>query len=140
MTPIRFRLGVHLRISIHLARRGPQDRRLTSLSKAEHVYRPVDTGLNRSHRVVLIVDGRCRAGEVEDLINFNVKRERDVVAYQLEFRLPDKMRDVSSSSRTEIVHAQDLVSFVEEPIARGRAEKACATCYEHPYAIRISHA
>ena len=41
-------------------------------------------GLRRLHRIVLIVNGRGRTGEIVDLIDLQIDRERDVVADQLE--------------------------------------------------------
>jgi hypothetical protein len=44
----------------------------------------VNARLRGLDRIVLVVDGRRGAGKIEDLIDFKVQGEGDVVAYQLE--------------------------------------------------------
>ena len=56
---------------------------------------PMHAGLGRLHRVVLVVNGRGRAGEVVDLVDLDVEREGDVVAHQLEARMAEQMVDVA---------------------------------------------
>ena len=56
-------------------------------------------GLGRLHRVVLVVHRRGRAGEVVDLVDLDVERERHVVADQLEMLVVEQMLDVAAGCR-----------------------------------------
>jgi len=71
-------------------------------------------GLNR---VVLIVDRRCRTGQVVDLIDLHIKREGNVMAKELKIRIPYQVGDISLGSREEIVDTEDIVSVLEETLA-----------------------
>jgi hypothetical protein len=60
------------------------------------------------------VDRRSRAGEVVDLVDLDVERERDVVAKELEIAMCEQRSDVPATSGKEIVDAEDLVPSVEQ--------------------------
>jgi len=51
-------------------------------------------GLGGLHRVVLVVDGRSRAGQVVDLVHLDVEREGHVVADEFEVRAVQQVLDV----------------------------------------------
>ena len=75
------------RIAVDFAGRRLQDARALARGEVEHVDRTLHTGLGRLHRIVLVVDRRGRAGEVEDAVDFDVERKRDVVSKQFEARM-----------------------------------------------------
>ena len=60
---------------------------------------PCTLVFGRLHGIVLVVDRRGRAGEVVDLVDLDVERERHVVAHQLEARMPHQMIDVLLCAR-----------------------------------------
>ena len=48
------------------------------------------------------------------------------MAHQLEARVPEQMRDVVLVAGEEVVDAEHVVAFVDQPVAEMRAEKAGA--------------
>ena len=56
-------------------------------------------GLGRLHRIVLVMHRRGRAGEIVDLVDLDVERERHVVADQLEMLVVEQMLDVVVACR-----------------------------------------
>ncbi len=108
-------------IAVHLRGRGLQHRDLQPFGQAQHVDRAENAGLGRLHRIELVVHGRGRAGQVEDLIRLHIERERHVVAQELESRVAEEGRDVVARARVEIVHAQDFVSLGQQTLAQVRA-------------------
>ena len=65
---IGLRLRVDLWVAIDLAGGGLEDLGLGALGQAEHVDGAVDAGLGGLRRVKLVVNGRCRARQVVDLV------------------------------------------------------------------------
>ena len=82
---------MHIWIAVDLAGRGLQHPRLQPLGKAEHVDGAHHTGLGRVHGIVLIVDRRGRAGEIVDLVDLDIERERHVMAHDLEFAVVEQL-------------------------------------------------
>jgi hypothetical protein len=119
-------------IAVNLAGRGLEDRHLEPLSEAQHVDRAVDRGLGRLHRIVLVVDRRGRAGEVEDRVDFHEQREAHVVAHELEPRVVREMIDVALVAGEQVVDAEHLVAAPEQAVDQMRAEKARAAGDQHP--------
>ena len=62
------------------------------LARPRHVDRAMHVDLGGLDRIVLVVNRRRRAGEVEDLVHLDVERKRDVVADDLEVRVAEQMR------------------------------------------------
>jgi len=56
--------------------------------------RPVMETLGGLHRIVLIMHGRGRTGEIIDLVHLDIEGEGHVVAYQLEPRITDQVNDI----------------------------------------------
>ena len=83
-------------------------------------------GLGRLHRVALVVHGRSGTGEVVDLADLDVERERDVVAQKLEAVRLQQLADVALAAGVFIVDAQHVVVGRDQPFAKVRTEKAGA--------------
>jgi hypothetical protein len=60
------------------------------------------------HRIVLIMNRRGRAGEIVDFIDFQVKRESDVVSDQLKIRIVQKMNNIALGTGIKIVDAHHI--------------------------------
>jgi hypothetical protein len=84
----------------------------------------VDAGLCRLHRIVLVVDGRGRASEVVDLIDFDVERERHIVTDQLKPMVIEQVIDVAPRAGEEVIDAYDDSTIREQPLTEVRAEEA----------------
>jgi hypothetical protein len=73
------------------------------------------------------MDRRGRTSEVINLVHFDKKRIRHVVAENFETRVAEKNVDVASGSRGEIIGAMNLVAIVKQAPAKMRPEKTRAT-------------
>jgi len=61
VAPIGFRLRMNVRVAVDLAGRGLKNLGFDALGKTQHVDRAMHAGLQRLHRIELIVDRRRRA-------------------------------------------------------------------------------
>ena len=123
VAPIFLRLRVDVRIAIDLARRSLEDLALQPLGEAEHVDRAVHAGLGRLHGIVLVVDRRCRTGEIVDLVDLDIERHRDVVPHEFEARLAMQVVEVALGPGEQVVDAQHLVPLFEQPVDQVRADE-----------------
>jgi hypothetical protein len=119
-------VGVDAGIAVNFTGRGLQDLDLEPLCQAQHVYRADDTRLGGLHRILLVVDRRSRAGEIENLIDLYEERVRDVVAEQLEGLVTEQVLDIAPRARKEVVDAKDLAAGVEQPLAQMGPEESRA--------------
>jgi hypothetical protein len=93
---------VDVRVAIDLRGRRLKDFGFQPLGKTEHVDRADDAGLCRLYGIELVVDRRCRAGEIVDFIGFNKERMRYVVAHRLEIRVAQQVYDVGFATVKEL--------------------------------------
>lgn len=70
-----------LRITIDLTRGCLKYLGLDAFYQSQHIDRSMDAGLGGLNRVKLVVDRRCRTGQVADLIALHVQRIRNVVTH-----------------------------------------------------------
>ena len=131
VAPIAFRLRVHRGVAVDLAGGRLEDLGPRALGEAEHVDGADHAGLGGLHGVALVMDGRCRAGEVVDLVHLDEQRERHIVPHQLEIAVVVQVRDVARRSREEIVHAQHVAPGVQQAFAKMGAQEASTACHEH---------
>jgi len=59
--------------------------------------------------IVLVMDRRRRAGQIEDSIDLDVEREGHVVSYQFEIWIFEVLANVRLRAGKEIVDAEDVV-------------------------------
>lgn len=64
------------------------------------------------------MDRRGRTGKIEDGVDLDVKRKRNVVPDRLEQRILDQMRDVAAAAGEVIVDGYDLGTGCEQPLAK----------------------
>src|SRR5262249_14421763 len=81
---------------------------------------------------MLVMDRRGRARQVVDLIDLQIKREREIVADQLKKLLVKEVLDVASGAGKEVINTQDQRTVRKEMLAQMRAEEARATRYQYP--------
>ncbi len=93
------------------------------------------------HGIVLVVNRRGRAGEVVDLVHFDIEREGHVMAQELEPRITVQVIDVPLRPGEKVVHANDVVTFRQEGIDQVRADESCATRNENalPAVVKSRH-
>ena len=103
-------------VAIDFAGRRLEDLAAEPLSEPQHVNRSVDRGLGRLHWVVLVVDRRCRAGQIVDLVDLNIERKCYVMSYKFEVRQALKMRDIAFGAGEKVVDAKDFVSLLEQAV------------------------
>ena len=127
VAPVAFRLRMHCRIAVDLAGRRLQDTRAGALGQAQHVDRAVHAGLGGLHRVALVVDRRCRTGQVVDPVHFHVQRKGHIVAHQFEIRVFQQVHDVTPGAGVEIIDAQHIMAFGQQAVTQVGAKKAGAT-------------
>ena len=115
-----------VRIAVDFAGRGLEDLGFDALREPQHVDRAVHAGLERLHRIELIVNRRGRAGQIVDFVDLDIKTHRDVVAHDFEARVGQEMLDVLASAGIIIVDAKNLVAFGQKPLAKMRANETRA--------------
>jgi hypothetical protein len=81
---------------------------------------------------VLVVDGRGRAGEVVDLIDFYVERERHIVTDQLKPMVIEQVIDVAARAGEEVIDAYDDSTIREQPLTEVRTEEARPPGNQYP--------
>ena len=91
----------------------------------------------RLNRIVLIMDRRCGAGEVKDLVHFNEKRETDVVSHEFKPGMLKQMFDVALCAREQIVDAQHVMAIGKQPVDQVRAKKTSPARYEDAFGREI---
>jgi hypothetical protein len=110
--PIGLILGMGGRIAVDFTCRGLEDPGFDSLCQSEHVNSSEDTGLDRLHRIKLIVNRRCRTGKIVYLIHFKKDRVDQVMADDFEALIPHEVKDISFLTRVIIVQTDDVGSFL----------------------------
>ncbi len=114
VAPVGLGLRVDRGVAVNLARRGLKNLALHALGQAQHVDRTMHRGLDGLDGVELIVNGRRRAGEVVDLVDLDIKRERYIVPKDFETRMADQMGDVVFGAGIEVVGANHITVRLEQ--------------------------
>ena len=63
------------------------------------------------------MNGRRRAGEIVNLVNFEKNRLGHIVPDHLETMIVHQVKNVFLSARKIIVQADNIVAFIEKPFA-----------------------
>lgn len=69
------------------------------------------------HRVVLIMDRTSRAGQIKDLVNFDVKWKCNVVSHELEAWVTQEMGHIVLATSVKIVDAQNIITASDKAVA-----------------------
>eukprot|EP00825_Cyclidium_porcatum_P046001 TRINITY_DN7135_c0_g1_i18.p2 TRINITY_DN7135_c0_g1~~TRINITY_DN7135_c0_g1_i18.p2 ORF type:complete len:288 (+),score=22.95 TRINITY_DN7135_c0_g1_i18:614-1477(+) len=116
VAPVTFALRMDGRVAVDLAGRGLEDARAQTLGQAEHVDGAMHAGLGCLDRIVLVMNRRGRAGQVENAVHLEVHRKGDVVAQELEAWVAVQMLDVALCAGEKVVEANNLVAAFEKPV------------------------
>ena len=103
VAPIVFGLRMNAWIAINLRSRRLQDLCPHTLGKPEHVDGAMHAGFGRLYRIALVVNWRCRAGKIVDLVDFDIEREGHVVAHQFKALVIEQMLDIAPRAAEEVV-------------------------------------
>jgi len=131
--PIALGLGVHFRVSVDLAGTCLKNLCMSSFGKSKHVDGTMHIGLGRLNGVLLVMNGRSRAGEVVDFVSFHIQRKRHVVPHQLEAGVVHQVGDVLLAAREEVVHTQHVVTGLNEPVAEVGAQETSTAGDENSF-------
>ena len=137
VAPIVFGLGMDCRIAIDLARRCLEYLAFEPLGEPQHIDRAVHRGLGRLHRIMLVMNGRGRTGEIVDFIDLDIERKAHIMAHELEARMIVEMIDIALCAGEQIVGTQDLLAIGEQTINQMRAQKTGAAGYQDTFAAVI---
>ncbi len=78
------------------------------------------------------MDRRSWAGQVVNLVDLDIERERHIVTQQLKATMLQQMLYVTACATKEIVGADDVGALGQEPFAKMRAEEAGAAGDQYP--------
>ena len=104
-----------------------QDASLHAFSQTQAIDGSHDRSLRRLDGIVLVVDGRSRASEVEDSVDLRLKRIHYVVPKKFKPPLFQQVFHVASTPCEEVVQAEYVMALVEQTLAKVTAEEACAS-------------
>ena len=76
-------------------------------SKPQHIDSSMDRSFNGLDRVVLVMDGRSRAGQVVDFVHFNIEGKRYIMADQFKIWIIQQMFDIGLGPGKIIIHTND---------------------------------
>jgi hypothetical protein len=90
--------------------------------------------------VVLIMDRRRRAGQIVDLVDFEIERKSHIVPDYFETMMIEHTLDVATCCGEIIINTNDASALLEQTFAKVRAEKsgsasdqdALSRCIESP--------
>ena len=77
----------------------------------------------------MILDWRCRASQIENLVDFHVERKRNVVPVEFEMRIVQQMNNVITRSSEKVVDAKYIVPVGKQPLAEMRSDKTRSAGY-----------
>ena len=120
-------------ITVDLAGRRLEDFAFEALCETQDVDRTMDRGLGGLHRIVLVMNRGCRAGEIVNLICLNIERKRYIVADEFKVAVVEQMLNVPLRSREEIVEAEDLRPLRQQSLAEMRTQESCSARDEHRF-------
>ena len=122
---------MYFRITIDFGGRSLQDFCPYSLGQPKHVYRTVDAGLGRLNGIILVVHGTGRTSQIEDFIDFQIKRKSYVVPDDLELGTAEESTEVVLATSVEVIHAQHFMPGADQFLTQVGAEETCTTCHQN---------
>src|SRR5260370_27300871 len=96
MAPIILALRVNAGVAIHFRCRGLENFGAQAFGQPQHVDGAMHAGLGGLDRVVLVMDGGGWAGQIIDLIGFNIERKCYVVADYLKLMMIEHTLDIAA--------------------------------------------
>src|SRR5260370_41741537 len=97
------------------AGRCEQNSRTHEFRESQHVDRAHHAGLDRLHRIVLVMHRRRGTGEMENAIDLEQNRLDSIVTNEFEIAMSGQMRDIGALAAEKGVEADDLPAVPQEP-------------------------
>jgi uncharacterized iron-regulated protein len=86
--------------------------------------------MNRCFRrldwIVLVVDWAGGACQVPYLVNLHIERKSHIMPLELEMSMTEQMRNVALLASEQVVHTQDVLPLLDEPVAQVGSEESGA--------------
>ena len=83
IAPVGFLLRMHFRIAVNLGRGCLENRNSETARQLQHVHCAEHVGPGSLNRVMLVMNGRCRARQIENRIDFKADRSCNIMTDQL---------------------------------------------------------
>ena len=128
-----------LRITINLTGGCLEELGLEAFCQTQHFDRPMDTGLGGLYRVKLVMDGLCRTGQVVDLVDLHIEGIGNVMTHELEMMVVEQRLYIVLRPGEEVVHAEDGVTLVQQPVAEVGTQKAGAASNKNAFSLESWH-
>ena len=124
---VGFRLRVYVRVSVYFRGGSLQDTSLHSFGQTQAIDGSHDRSFRRLDGIVLVMNGRSRASEVEDSVDLRLERIHYVVPKEFKSPLFQQVFHIASTPREEVVQAEYVMALVEQTLAKVTAKEACAS-------------
>src|SRR5262245_18569978 len=98
------------RVAVYFAGRGLEYSAPQPLREPEHVDCALNRRLYGLEGSILVVNRGGRTGQIVDFVDFNIERNRHVMAYELKSRLAMQMVHIPLAAGEQVVDTQNLVS------------------------------
>ena len=118
VAPIRFLLGMLMRIAVNFTGRSLQDARAFDFGELEHVDRSVNIRLDRLDGIVLVMNGRSRTCKIVNEIDIEIDRVADIVFDELERGMVEKQGNIFFVPGEEIIEAENRMPLLQQFFAQ----------------------
>ncbi len=133
MAPVVLGLRMHFGVAVHFAGGSLVNARAQPLGQAQHVDGPVHAGLDGLHRVVLVVHGRGRAGQIVYLVHFHIKRKGHVMTDEFKAPVVHERFHIGPRAGKKVVHAEHFMPLIQQAFAEMRSQKARTAGDKNPF-------
>ena len=118
ISPVGFFLRVNVGIAINFRSGGLKNAGFYPLCQTQHIQGSQHTGFDGLDRIVLVMNGRSRAGQIIDLVDLEQDRMHYVVPYDFEVGVGEKMGDIVLGTCKEVVETDDFGAGLDQAIAQ----------------------
>src|SRR5262249_13410760 len=109
--------------------------RLLRLGKTQRIVRTVGAHLQGLDGYLQVIDRAGRRCEMQDIVQRarNMNELGDIVVVKLKLRQREQVLDVAHVARNQVVHADDMESFLDKPVAQVRTEETGRAGNKHSF-------
>mmetsp|Transcript_15121 Transcript_15121/g.31370 ORF Transcript_15121/g.31370 Transcript_15121/m.31370 type:complete len:236 (+) Transcript_15121:309-1016(+) len=131
ITPVTFRLGVDLGISVNLAGGSKQDSGFHAFRESQHVKGSHRARLDGLYGIKLVVGWRCGTSQVINLVDFGHERFGDIVRHKTKIGMMHPVSDVFLLSGEKVVNHCYFVALHHQLVNQVRTHKAGSAGYQN---------